>query len=98
MGYFRTIADQRHKREIAPKLHMLHQALQIEVTNPQDIFAEKRIGDMHELLELMTNWFSDVRQLEEHTLCQLMKLGTAAQKILLFKEKLGFRVVPEKQA
>ncbi len=86
---FRTLADERRKREIDPTLSMLRDALLVEPTNPQDAFAQKRMGDMHELIELVTDWFSDVQRLDEHTLRQLMKLGAKAQKFLELKEKLG---------
>ncbi len=86
---FRTLADERRKREIDPTLSMLRDALLVAPTNPQDAFAQKRMGDMHELIELVTDWFSDVQRLDEQTLRQLMKLGAKAQKFLEFKEKLG---------
>jgi DNA-binding transcriptional regulator GbsR (MarR family) len=86
---FRTLADERRKREIDPTLSMLRDALLVEPTNPQDAFAQKRMGDMHELIELVTDWMTDVQKLDEHTLRQLMKLGAKAQKFLEFKEKLG---------
>jgi DNA-binding transcriptional regulator GbsR (MarR family) len=86
---FRTLADERRKREIDPTLSMLRDALLVEPTNPQDAFAQKRMGDMHELIELVTDWMADVQKLDEHTLRQLMKLGAKAQKFLEFKEKLG---------
>jgi DNA-binding transcriptional regulator GbsR (MarR family) len=63
--------------------------LLVEPSNPQDAFAQKRMSDMHELIELVTDWFSDVQRLDEQTLRQLMKLGAKAQKFLEFKEKLG---------
>jgi DNA-binding transcriptional regulator GbsR (MarR family) len=86
---FRTLADERRKREIDPTLTMLRDALLHAPTNPQDVFAQKRMGDMHELIELVTDWMADVQKLDEHTLRQLMKLGAKAQKFLEFKEKLG---------
>ena len=86
---FRTLADERRKREIDPTLSMLRDALLVTPTNAPDVFAQKRMGDMHELIELVTNWLTDVQKLDEHTLRQLMKLGAAAQKFLEIKEKLG---------
>jgi DNA-binding transcriptional regulator GbsR (MarR family) len=86
---FRTLADERRKREIDPTLSMLRDALLVTPTNAPDIFAQKRMADMHELIDLVTNWLHDVQKLDEHTLRQLMKLGAAAQKFLEIKEKLG---------
>jgi DNA-binding transcriptional regulator GbsR (MarR family) len=87
---FRTLADERRKREIDPTLSMLRDALLVTPTNAPDVFAQKRMADMHELIDLVTNWLHDVQKLDEHTLRQLMKLGAAAQKFLELKEKLGF--------
>jgi DNA-binding transcriptional regulator GbsR (MarR family) len=86
---FRTLADERRKREIDPTLSMLRDALLVAPTNGPDAFAQKRMGDMHELVELVTDWMADVQRLDEQTLRQLMKLGAKAQKFLEFKEKLG---------
>ena len=86
---FRTLADERRKREIDPTLSMLRDALLVTPTNAPDAFAQKRMGDMHELVELVTDWMADVQRLDEQTLRQLMKLGAKAQKFLEFKEKLG---------
>jgi DNA-binding transcriptional regulator GbsR (MarR family) len=87
---FRTLADERRKREIDPTLSMLRDALLVTPNNAPDVFAQKRMADMHELIDLVTNWLHDVQKLDEHTLRQLMKLGAAAQKFLEIKEKLGF--------
>ncbi len=87
---FRTLADERRKREIDPTLSMLRDALLVTPSTPQDAFAQKRMGDMHELIDLVTNWLHDVQKLDEQTLRQLMKLGAAAQKFLELKDKLTF--------
>jgi DNA-binding transcriptional regulator GbsR (MarR family) len=87
---FRTLADERRKREIDPTLSMLRDALLLEPDNPADRYAQKRMGSMYELIELMTDWLTDIQRLDEQTLRQLMKLGAAAQKVLELKGKLGF--------
>lgn len=87
---FRTLADERRKREIDPTLSMLRDALLVTPTNAPDVYAQKRMADMHELIDLVTNWLNDVQKLDEQTLRQLMKLGAAAKKFLELKEKLGF--------
>ena len=87
---FRTLAEERRKREIDPTLTMLRGALLVTPDNPQDAFAQGRMRAMHELIELVTNWLLDVQKLDEHTLRQLMKLGAAAQRLLEIKDKLTF--------
>jgi hypothetical protein len=46
---------------------------------------------MHELIELVTTWFTDIQRLDEQTLRQLMKMGAAAQKLLEMKDMLLFK-------
>lgn len=85
---FRTLAEERRKREVDPTLTMLRDALLVTPDNAPDRHAQKRMRAMHELIELSTNWFNDVQKLDERTLRQLMKLGAAAQKLLLMKESM----------
>jgi DNA-binding transcriptional regulator GbsR (MarR family) len=88
---FRTLADERKKREIDPTLSMLRDSLLISPTNPQDAHAQKRMAQMHELIELVTTWFTDIQRLDEQTLRQLMKMGAAAQKLLEIKDMMLFK-------
>jgi DNA-binding transcriptional regulator GbsR (MarR family) len=92
---FRTLADERRKREIDPTLTMLRDAMLRETDNSADQYAQKRMGNMHELIELMTTWLTDIQRLDEQTLRQLMKLGAAAQRVLELKGKLGFGGIPD---
>ena len=87
---FKTLAEERRKREIDPTLSMLRDALLAKPDNQQDVFAQERMRAMHELIELVTSWLVDVQKLDEHTLRQLMKLGSAAQRLLEIKDKLTF--------
>ena len=85
---FRTLAEERRKREVDPTLTMLRDALLAAPGNDADRYAQERMRAMHELIELVTGWFSDVQRLDEPTLKQLMKLGATVGKFLEFKEKL----------
>jgi DNA-binding transcriptional regulator GbsR (MarR family) len=88
---FRTLADERKKREIDPTLSMLRDSLLLTPTNPEDMHAQKRMAQMHELIELVTTWFTDIQRLDEQTLRQLMKMGAAAQKLLELKDMMLFK-------
>ena len=44
--------------------------------------------EMHDLIELVTGWFSDVQRLDESTLKRLMKMGSRVQKVLEFGDKV----------
>jgi DNA-binding transcriptional regulator GbsR (MarR family) len=95
---FRTLADERRKREIDPTLSMLRDALLAEPEHEADRHAQARMRQMHELIELVTNWFTDVQRLDEHTLRQLMKMGAAAQKLLEIKDKITFKNTSSKKS
>ena len=89
---FRTLAEERRRREIEPTLTMLRNALLDEPTTPEDRIAQARMKDMHDLIELMMNWFDDVQRLDAETLAQLMKMGAKVQRLLELKDKL--KLVP----
>lgn len=85
---FRTLAEERRKREIDPTLSMLRDAIMASTASDQERYAQKRMKEMHDLIELATLWFNDVQRLEPDTLKQLMKLGARVQKFLEMKDKL----------
>ena len=89
---FRTLAEERRRREIEPTLTMLRNALLETPTTPEDRFAQARMKDMHDLIELTTSWFDDMQRVDAATLAQLMKMGSKVQRLLELKDKL--KVVP----
>jgi DNA-binding transcriptional regulator GbsR (MarR family) len=79
---FRTLAEERRRREIEPTLSMLRSALLEEPTTEEDRIALERMRSMHDLIELTTTWFDDVQRMDQHTLARLMKMGAKVQKVL----------------
>jgi DNA-binding transcriptional regulator GbsR (MarR family) len=79
---FRTLAEERRRREIEPTLSMLRSALLETPRGEEDRIAQQRMKGMHDLIELMTTWFDDIQHLEPRTLMQLMKMGTKVQRLL----------------
>ena len=77
---FRTLAEERRKREIDPTLTMLRSALMDTPASADERYAHARLREMHDLMELVTTWFTDVQKLDQKTLAQLLKLGSKAQK------------------
>ena len=67
---------------------MLRDALIQQPTSDEERYAQERLKDMHDLIELVTHWFGDIQRLDTRTLVQLMKLGAKAQKFLEMKNKL----------
>jgi DNA-binding transcriptional regulator GbsR (MarR family) len=89
---FRTLAEERRRREIEPTLSMLRNALLDEAQTPEDRHAQARMREMHDLIELMTTWFGDMQRLDAGTLAQLMKMGAKVQRLLEFTDRI--KVVP----
>jgi DNA-binding transcriptional regulator GbsR (MarR family) len=85
---FRTLAEERRRREIEPTLSMLRNALLDEPTTDEDRIAQQRMKGMHDLIELMTTWFDDVQRMDQKTLSQLMKMGSKVQRLLEFTGKV----------
>ena len=90
---FKTLAEERKKREVDPTLSMLRDAVITAVNDPGDKFAQQRMKAMHDLIELVSSWFTDVHKLDQVTLVQLMTLGSKVQKLLEVKGKL--KIVPD---
>jgi DNA-binding transcriptional regulator GbsR (MarR family) len=84
---FRTLAEERRRREIEPTLSMLRNALLETPTTDEDRIAQERMKGMHDLIELMTSWFDDVQRLDARTLSQLMAMGAKVQRVLEFTGK-----------
>jgi len=89
---FRTLAEERRRREIEPTLTMLRNALLEEPASPEDRIAQQRMRGMHDLIELMTSWFDDVQRLDAQTLSQLMRMGAKVGKLLEMAGKV--KVIP----
>ena len=85
---FRTLAEERRKREIDPTLSMLRDALMEQPATQNDIHAQARMKQMHDLIELITGWLADVQKRDSTTLIKLMKMGAKVQKLLEVTEKV----------
>ena len=85
---FRTLAEERRKREIDPTLSMLRDALMEQPATQNDIPAQARMKQMHDLIELITGWLADVQKRDSTTLSKLMKMGAKVQKLLEVTEKV----------
>jgi len=85
---FRTLAEERRRREIEPTLSMLRNALLEEPSSEEDRIAQQRMRGMHDLIELMTTWFDDVQRLDAETLSRLMRMGAKVGKLLELTGKM----------
>ena len=85
---FRTLANERRKREVDPTLSMLREALMEQPATAEDIHAQERMKQMHQFIELMTTWLDDVQKMDSETLASLMQMGAKVQKLLEMKERV----------
>jgi len=79
---FRVLVDERRRREIDPTLTMLRSALLEEPSSKEDQHAAKRLQEMHDLIELTTNWVDEIQLLPPKTAIKLLKLGGGVTKLL----------------
>jgi DNA-binding transcriptional regulator GbsR (MarR family) len=85
---FRTLAEERQRREVEPTLSLLRVSLLESPDSVEERHAQARMREMYELMEKMTEWFAEVRQLSPATLLGLMALGGKVGKVLELKERL----------
>jgi DNA-binding transcriptional regulator GbsR (MarR family) len=85
---FRVLAEERRRREVEPTLSMLRGALLEQPASDAERHAQRRMGEMHDLIERLTTWFDDVQKLSPDTAMRLMGMGTAVAKVLEFKDRL----------
>jgi len=83
------VLTERRKREMEPTLSMLRSELiQSEGDSTADSYIDAQMREIYDLLELLSNWFSDVQTLSPEQLRTLLKLGSGVGKVLEFKDRL----------
>lgn len=84
----KILARQRKQREIDPTLSLLRDTLLNNEENETSDYACKKMSEMHDLVELVSNWHQDVDKLSTTQLTQLLKLGSKIYKLYEFKNKV----------
>src|SRR6056297_3923018 len=80
----RILVAERKKREIDPTLSKLRE---LEMSGPAgDDYAEARIAELRELIEMMTGFYAEMEKLETERLVKLMTMG---QRIAGLIDKAG---------
>ena len=85
---FRVVAAERRRREVAPTLPVLRESLLAATSSQEDAFAQQRMREMHELVDLANNWFDDLQRLSPESMAQLMMMGSHVQMLLTAKDRL----------
>ena len=80
---FRTILDERKKRETDPTLHMLRESVgEAKKSGQADAHTRQRLQDMLDFFELMTNWYESTRKMPTPAVLKMCKLGDKVAKLL----------------
>lgn len=76
----RILVAERKKREIDPTLTKLRE---LEMNGPMgDDYAEARISELRELIEMLTGFYDEMEKLETDRLIQLLTLGNKLRSFL----------------
>ena len=81
------VFEERRKREVDPTLSLLRDNLLDEPTNSKEQFAHRQMGEIHDLLETITQWASELQSMSPDKLNTLMKLGASVSKVIDMKDK-----------
>jgi len=84
----RNLAEERKKREIDPTLSMLRSIIMETPVSEEEQYAQERIHEMHDLIEMLTQWYDDVQKMETDRLINLLKMGAKIYNLYQFKDKL----------
>ena len=82
------VFEERRKREMDPTLSLLRDILLDTPANEQEQHAQGKLKEVHDLLEGITKWSSELQRLSPEKLDTLMKLGSGVGKVLDMKDKL----------
>ena len=83
---FRTIVDQRKRREIDPTLDMLRKALEeLDRAKPDDRYTRARLQELLEFFETTTELYEELRNLPVGALRSVARMRGKVRKLLAVK-------------
>ena len=88
MDMANIVFEERRKREVDPTLSLLRNLLLDTPETESEVYAQQRMKDIHDLLEMITTWASELQKLTPEQLNTVMKLGAGVTKILSVKQAL----------
>ncbi len=84
----RTLVEQRRQREIEPTLSMLRNVILKSPSSKEEKHAQEKMREMHDLIEMLTAWYTDMQHMETERLVHLLKLGSRVYKLYEMKDKI----------
>ncbi|MEM7620992.1 MAG: GbsR/MarR family transcriptional regulator [Pseudomonadota bacterium] len=88
----RNLAEERRKREIEPTLTMLRSIILEKPKSEEEKFAQSKMEEMHDLIEMLTGWYNDIQKMETERLVNLLKMGSKIYNLYQYKDKL--KIIP----
>ncbi|WP_020209274.1 GbsR/MarR family transcriptional regulator [Gilvimarinus chinensis] len=77
-----TLINERRKREIDPTLTVMRDLLMENPRSKSDQYAQQRIEDMYQLIEMLTQWSREIQKLSPKQISRMLKLGAGVSKLL----------------
>lgn len=85
---FRSVLDERKKRELDPTLTVLRDCLiEAERNKAADQYTEQKLRELTDFFETANAWYSQVRVWPRESLSKLVRVGDKVRKVLGLKEK-----------
>lgn len=79
---FRTIVEERQRREIEPTLQLLRELQDSPEFAQESALAQQRIRDSYQFMATLTSWAREMLKLSTGTLAKVLQLGARIQKLL----------------
>lgn len=84
----RRVLEERVRREVEPTLTLLRDLLIEKPNSPIEEHAQTKMREIHDLLEVGTQWAKEIQTLSTESLQTLLRLGTGVGKFLEFADRL----------
>lgn len=84
----RTVVEERKKREVDPTLSLLRSILIEQPNDDSEAYSHQKMNEIHDLLEMASQWSDQLNGLSQGQLESLMKLGNGVTKLLEIKDRV----------
>ena len=85
----RNLIEARKKREIDPTLSMLRGVMLETSDHTGEQYAQEKIREMHDLIEMLVQWYDDMQRLDTERLVNLLSMGSKVYRLYQMKDKLN---------
>lgn len=83
---FLIILNERKRREIDPTIAMLNECLAEadagKYKSQTAAFEAKRLSELHEFMQVTSNWYTQISKLPQNALIRMIKMGSKLGKLL----------------